>query len=126
MSFIVPYEVIAIDVDARYPAEYKRIVKYAAEKKRRGAKVIFWTSLPNNEIRRRTIEWCNLQGLYFDAVNENLPEVVEKLGYAPVKIWATQYIDNRNVFVCDENTGLDKDILMVDKEMIEYMIINRR
>lgn len=38
-------------------------------------------------------------GLKFDAVNENLPEVIELMGGDSRKIFANEYIDDKNVLV---------------------------
>lgn len=41
------------------------------------------------------IEWCHGYGLKFDAINENLPEIIEYYGGESRKIFADVYIDDR-------------------------------
>jgi hypothetical protein len=40
------------------------------------------------------VRFCNGFGLEFDAVNENLPEIIEKFGGDCRKIFANRYIDD--------------------------------
>ena len=42
-----------------------------------------------------SIEWCKERTLIFDAVNENLPEIIEMMGGDTRKIFANEYIDDR-------------------------------
>lgn len=59
-----------------------------------GDKIILWTCRSGNELLD-AIYWCADLGLYFDAVNENLPEIIEKFGKDTRKIYADIYIDDR-------------------------------
>ena len=43
---------------------------------------------------QEAVEWCEVHGLVFDAVNDNLPENIEKYGNNCRKVWATCYIDD--------------------------------
>lgn len=43
------------------------------------------------------VEACASKGLFFDAINHNLPEVIEYLGHDPRKIWGDVYIDDKAV-----------------------------
>jgi hypothetical protein len=40
------------------------------------------------------VHWCEKTGLIFDAINENLPEIIEAFGSDTRKIFATEYIDD--------------------------------
>ena len=42
------------------------------------------------------VQWCHAHGLYFDAVNQNLPEVLEWMGGDSRKIFAHEYIDDKS------------------------------
>ena len=42
------------------------------------------------------VAWCHDHLLDFDAVNESLPEVIEWMGGDSRKIYADEYIDDRN------------------------------
>ena len=46
---------------------------------------------------RAAVEWCKKQGLVFDAVNDNLPEVIERYGTNSRKISCDFIIDDRSV-----------------------------
>lgn len=69
-----------------------------------GCKLILWTSR-NNEARdypgmlNKAVEFCKIFGLYFDAVNENLPEVKQKWGADTRKVLADYYIDDKAMLV---------------------------
>lgn len=61
-----------------------------------GHKVILWTCR-NGQPLIDAVEWCLAQGLQFDAVNENLPEVREKWGGDTRKVYCDKYIDDKNL-----------------------------
>lgn len=50
---------------------------------------------------QQAVDWCKRVGLEFDAVNENLPFMIERYGTDPRKIGADLYIDDRNALVTD-------------------------
>ena len=58
-------------------------------------KIILWTCR-TGDLLAEAVEWCETMGLKFDAVNENLPEIVEEFGGDSRKIYADVYIDDRN------------------------------
>lgn len=68
-------------------------LKYA---KRKGAKLILWTCR-SGEYLDTAVAWCASYGLKFDAVNENLPEVIEKFGEDTRKIVANIYLDDKAI-----------------------------
>lgn len=78
-------------------------------RKRNGAKIILWTCRVGDQLEQ-AIDWCRDHGLVFDAVNQNLPEIVESFGGDCRKVFAHEYIDDRNVgdmnkviaYLCDE------------------------
>ena len=41
--------------------------------------------------------WCAARGIAFDAVNENLPEIVERFGGDTRKVFADEYLDDKAV-----------------------------
>ena len=57
-------------------------------------KLILWTCRAGEKLEE-AIEWCNSRGLIFDAVNENLPDIIEMMGSDTRKIYADEYIDDR-------------------------------
>lgn len=62
------------------------------------SKLILWTCRRDDRLQE-AVDWCEEKGLYFDAVNENLPEIVEKFGGDTRKIFADVYIDDKNLKV---------------------------
>lgn len=102
--------IIAVDFDGticenKYPAigEPRRsTISYLKEKQKKGAKLILWTCRVD-ELLDSAVKWCRNQGLIFDAVNENLPEVVAAFGGDTRKIFANEYIDDRNGKLPDES-----------------------
>jgi hypothetical protein len=60
----------------------------------RGAKVILWTCR-TKERAEAAAHWCADYGIRLDAVNRNLPEIVEAFGGDTVKVFANEYWDDR-------------------------------
>jgi hypothetical protein len=63
-------------------------------RKQRGAKLILWTNRTGFALEHAKV-WCEARGIHFDAVNENLPEIIEEFGSDTRKVFATEYIDDR-------------------------------
>lgn len=61
-----------------------------------GVKVILWTSRDNDRLKD-AVKFCNERGLYFDAVNENLPECIEMFNNDTRKVYANEYWDDKAV-----------------------------
>ena len=86
------------------------LITYLIAKQRiEKARLILWTCRVG-EMLDKAVTWCSEQGLEFDAVNKNLPDIVEEFGSDTRKIFANQYIDDRNfwyaapkkvLYVCD-------------------------
>lgn len=69
-------------------------IEYLQEWKRNGNKLILWTCCAG-EALSKAVEWCREQNLEFDAVNDNLPEIIEFYGHNSRKISCDYYIDDR-------------------------------
>ena len=103
--------VIAVDFDGtlcenKYPQigdPKNNTIAYLKDKQRNGAKVVLWTCRIN-ELLDAAVRWCRNQGLIFDAVNQNVPEIIEEFGGDTRKIFANEYIDDRNVMPLKEET----------------------
>ena len=66
-----------------------------------GDKIILWTCRSGEELSA-AVSWCEDHGLVFDAVNENLPEILEAWGNKDTrKIFANEYWDDRNISLED-------------------------
>ena len=61
-----------------------------------GDKLILWTCR-NGEALDVAVAWAAEQGLTFDAVNDNLPDVVAAYGHNSRKISCDYYIDDKSV-----------------------------
>lgn len=60
-----------------------------------GARIILFTCRTGADLKR-AVAFCGEYGLTFDAVNENLPELIEAHGGDTRKINADYYIDDKN------------------------------
>lgn len=87
--------------------QHKVLLKTLIYLQQQGHKLILWTNRGDNERFKclsEAIDWCKDQGLIFDAINKNLPEIEHnKLsGYSP-KIMADYYIDDKALQFDQEN-----------------------
>ena len=97
-------KIIAVDFDgtlckAAWPeiGEINQTVFDAIKRRRAtGDKVILWTCREGEHLRA-ALEWCSARGLTFDAVNANLPELIEKYGNDCRKINADEYWDDKAI-----------------------------
>lgn len=98
------FKVYAIDFDgtlcfSKWPElgpPNKPLIEIMKEKQARGDKIILWTCRTGKEIDD-AVEWCKEQGLIFDAVNTNIPEIIELYGEDGRKVSADYYIDDKNM-----------------------------
>ena len=72
------------------------LVEFLKRRKYLGDKIILWTCREGEDLVR-AVSWCETIGLKFDAVNDNLPEVVERYGVNSRKISCDYYIDDKAV-----------------------------
>ncbi len=100
----VRYGIIAVDFDGTlcrdcYPEIGEAnvpLIKYLKNQRKRGTKLILWTCRAGEKLNE-AVEFCFRQGIVFDAVNENLPEIIELYGNDSRKISADLYIDDRSM-----------------------------
>ncbi len=74
-----------------------KLIKYLNDRKQMGDKIILWTCRTENDLKI-AVDWCTNQGLEFDAINDNLPEVVEYWGVNSRKVESDVYIDDKSVW----------------------------
>lgn len=95
-------KILAIDFDgtitrhSRYPEIGKpntEFIEWLKHEKENGVRIILWTCR-TGRLLEEAVDFCNRHGLKFDAVNENLPEIIEKFGGDTRKIFAHVYIDD--------------------------------
>lgn len=53
-------------------------------------------TMREGDLLQAAIDWCYSYGLYFDAINDNLPRMKAKYNNNPRKIFADVYVDDRN------------------------------
>lgn len=119
--------IYAIDFDntlaiTRFPeiiAPNKKMVAFAKTVKAQGHKIILWTSRAGADLEN-AVEWCRLQGIVFDAVNEPLPEQIKRWGNDTRKIYADYYIDDKNMTIAQAESTMNQI-----KEIETYKGIDR-
>ena len=98
------YTIIAVDFDgtlcySNWPdlGEPNRpLIEYLRAQRQSGNKLILWTCRAG-EALERAVSWCREHNLTFDAVNDNLPEIVALYGNNSRKITCDYYIDDKAV-----------------------------
>lgn len=75
------------------------LIDYLKKRKENGDKIILWTNRCGEPLEN-AIKWCKRYGIELDAVNENLPEIIERFGSDCRKIYADLFIDDRNFIPC--------------------------
>lgn len=88
-----------------------KLIKHLIKRRKEGNKIILWTCRCDNRLKE-AVEWCREHGLEFDAVNANLPQMIDWYGNDCRKIAADVYIDDRAVCKAKYNVpfyGEDED-----------------
>lgn len=113
---ISPNKVLAVDFDGTIVSDKfpdigepnLEFIEWLKNYQSSGGKLILWTCRNDQENREleslaltKAIDFCKSQGLYFDSINKNLPEVIEKYSGDTRKVMADYYIDDKNVGVLD-------------------------
>lgn len=95
-------KIIAVDFDGtlcedKWPEigePNQKVIDYIQKQYFSGAKIILWTCREGQDLVNALV-WCMRQGLIFDAVNENLPEIIDEFGSDRRKIFAHEYLDDK-------------------------------
>ena len=74
----------------------QEVIDYVKSEQAAGAYLILITMREYDELQQ-AVEWCREQGLRFDAVNDNLPQMKEFFGNNPRKIFCNEYLDDTNI-----------------------------
>lgn len=98
------YKVIAVDFDGclctnNWPdigQPNRQLIRMLKTARSRGNKVILWTCREGKYVEE-AVKWCERQGLCFDAVNDNLPEMNALFNNNSRKIGADIYIDDKAI-----------------------------
>ena len=73
------------------------VINKLKEERANGSKLILWTCRAGKFLDD-AIEWSRNLGIEFDAVNDNIPEVIEMFGGNGRKVSATEYWDDKSKF----------------------------
>lgn len=100
--------IMAVDFDGtlvrdKFPeigAERENFCRVIRILQKMGVKSILWTSRTGSALQE-AVEWCEDHDLHFDAINKNLPEVIELTGTDTRKVYANVYFDDRNRSISD-------------------------
>lgn len=68
--------------------------------KDQGHEIILWTCR-TGKLLDEAVNWCNQKGLFFHAVNENLPRLITQYNNDCRKISCDYFIDDRNLSIDD-------------------------
>ncbi len=109
--------IIAVDFDGtlcedKYPFIGKpnlQLIRILRNAEKFGDRLILWTCRSEKYLDR-AVRWCASYGLFFDAVNTNLPEIVEKYGGDSRKIFADVYLDDRMQAVRDFSESCEEAV----------------
>lgn len=96
------YVIYAVDFDGTlcesiYPGIGEpniELICHLIKRRLQGNKIILWTCREGQRLRE-AVEWCKSYGLEFDAVNENLPEMILWHGNDCRKIFYDVLIDDK-------------------------------
>ena len=95
--------IMAVDFDGTLVAdefpnigrEREHFCSLVRELHSRGVKVILWTSRTGEHLEN-AVKWCKDHNIQLDAVNQNIPEVIELTGYDTRKVFADVYVDDKS------------------------------
>ena len=96
------FKIIAVDFDGclctnAWPdigQPNRQLIRMLKTARAKGNKIILWTCR-EGKLLQDAVKWCERQGLRFDALNENLPEMKALYGNNCRKIGADVYIDDK-------------------------------
>ncbi len=71
------------------------LINFLINKRKGGDAVILYTMREGAKLDD-ALNWCKRHGLYFDAVNDNLPIIRGFYGNNPRKVFANMYIDDHS------------------------------
>lgn len=115
------HNIIAVDFDktlsgANWPEVGEpnvNLFRYLIELKAAGSRIILNTNR-TGELLDKAVEFCKENGLEFDCVNENLPELIEAYGEDSRKISADYYIDDKAINTRTLNQALNVRYTIVE------------
>lgn len=100
MKKIVSFDFDGTLAKTEYPkiiAPIESVIAYARQCIDEGCLLILNT-MREGKALDEAVEWCEKQGITFDAVNDNVQIMKEFYANNPRKIFANEYIDDHNLF----------------------------
>ena len=95
-------KIIAVDFDGtivtnKFPnigEPIHEIIAHIKTLQKNGARLILWTCRRDEHLTA-AVNFCKAHGIILEAVNENLPDIINTFGGDTRKIYADLYIDDR-------------------------------
>lgn len=66
------------------------------EELKKGSRFILWTCREGQDLEEALL-WCEKYGIHFEAINDNVPDIVERFNVNMRKIYANEYWDDKAV-----------------------------
>lgn len=76
----------------------QEIIDKVIKLREQGHELILWTCR-SGELLKDAVNWCNERGLFFHAVNDNIPRLINEYGNNCRKIFADFYLDDKNILL---------------------------
>lgn len=93
--------VLCVDMWPEIGPAHMDVIEALKERQAGGDRLILWTCRCGPKLVE-ACAWCREHGLYFDAVNSNLPENIERYQNDCRKVFADEYWDDKAMRVtCD-------------------------
>ena len=121
------YMVYAVDFDGTLsmgewpevgPAN-TNLFDFLKRKQIQGDRLILWTCRAGEPLEK-AVDFCKENGLIFDAVNDNLPETIEKYGTNSRKITCDVYLDDRACHIDDYNRTDELDLSRIETSLLNF------
>lgn len=100
-------------------APRQAVIDYVLEQQRQGARLILWTNRTGRPLGI-AVQKCHEYGIDFDAINANLPEMIEKYDNDCRKIFADEYIDDRAIPMPGEEMTLNALVKLAHQNAVEH------
>ena len=73
-----------------------KLINFLKGRQKMGDRLILWTCRCGDKLNE-AVKWCHDRDLKFDAINENLPEIIDSFEFDSRKIFADYYIDDKAI-----------------------------
>jgi hypothetical protein len=100
------------------------VIEWVKQLKADGHKLILWTCRGDQKLIE-AVRWCAEQGIVFDAVNDNLPELKEQYGNNCRKVGADWYVDDKNLTLSDIRNRFFLNSIGLSPELLATQATNR-